>query len=129
MKTIMAALVVCCPLLAPLEAHATSANELLQLCREMLSETKTKADGHISFPLTFGNGLCWGFFDAFRGLSRLQSDKDPTKTIIYVCAPPETTLTRLAQTFIEYVEINTQRLNDPAEVVVLLALNKAYPCQ
>lgn len=27
-------------------------------------------------PLTFGNGLCWGFFDAFRGLSRVQSDAD-----------------------------------------------------
>jgi hypothetical protein len=42
MKLSIAALVVCCTLLTPLEAHATSANELVQLCKEMLSETKSQ---------------------------------------------------------------------------------------
>ena len=128
MKPTFAALAVCCALLAPLKANATSANELLQLCKEMLSETKSQTDGRISFPLTFGNGLCWGFFDAFRGLSRLQSD-DGSKTILYICAPAETTLTQLTRTFIEYAESNAQQLNDPAEIVALLALNKAFPCR
>jgi hypothetical protein len=128
MKPTFAALAVCCTLLlAPLKAHATSANDLLQLCKEMLSETKSQTDGQISFPLTFGNGLCWGFFDAFRGLSRLQSDTDTT-TILHICAPAETTLTQLARTFIEYAESNAHRLNDPAEIVALLALSKAFPC-
>jgi Rap1a immunity proteins len=128
MKPTFAAVAVCCTLLAPLKAHATSANDLMQLCKEMLSETKSQTDGRISFPLTFDNGLCWGFFDAFRGLSRLQSDTDTT-TILHICAPAETTLTQLARTFIEYAESNAQRLNDPAEIVALLALSKAFPCR
>jgi hypothetical protein len=128
MKLTFAALAVCCTLLPPLEAHATSANDLLQLCKEMQIETKSTTEGRISFPLTFGNGLCWGFFDAFGGLSRLQSDTG-NKTILYICAPADTTLTQFVRTFIEYAENNTQRLNEPAEIVALLALNKAYPCR
>jgi hypothetical protein len=126
MKLTFAALAVCCAL-SPLKAHATSANDLSQLCKEMLSETKTQTDGRISFPLTFDNGLCWGFFDAFRGLSRVQLNID-TATILHICAPAETTLTQLVRTFIEYAERNTQRLNDPAEIVALSALSEAFPC-
>jgi hypothetical protein len=69
-----------------------------------------------------------GFFDAFRGLSRVQSDADTT-TILHICAPAETALTHLARTFIEYAERNAQQLNDPAEIVALSALSKAFPCR
>jgi hypothetical protein len=126
-KPTFAALAVCCILLAPSKSHAASANDLLQVCKEMLSETKSQTEGRLSFPLTFGNGLCWGYFDAFRGLSRLQWD-DGAATILHVCAPAETSLTQLARTFTEYAESNAQQLNDPAETVVLRALITAFPC-
>ena len=113
MKLTFAALAVCCTLLAPLKAHATSANDLLQLCKEMLSETKSPTDGAHIVPFNVWQWPMLGFFDAFRGLSRVQSD-DGTKTILYICAPAETTLTQLARTFIEYAESNAQQLNDPA---------------
>jgi hypothetical protein len=130
MKLPIVALALSGALLSPDKSCAASTRDIMEVCGELLQQLRTGADGKINFPLTFRNGVCWGYFGAVQGLSRIQSDKDTdSQTVLHICAPPDTTLTQFIRIFVDFAQKHPTLLDKPGETVILTALITAFPCR
>lgn len=102
-----------------------SARELASDCQSL--ERGSKGTGaHIRIPDTKQALQCWGYMRAIQDLSVL-ADPDGHR-IMGSCPPEETTLLQLIHAFITYARSHPSELQGNTAVVVIKALEEAFPC-
>jgi Rap1a immunity proteins len=101
-------------------ANATSGEELLQKC-------KTES-------ANYGSGFCHGFiaavldtltmWEASDSYEKRTHDKD-----VRFCLPAEVTNGQIVLVFVKYLEDHPEKLHMPANLLLVEALRKAFPCK
>jgi hypothetical protein len=104
---------------------AENARNLAIYCAKL--ERGTKGAGkHIRIPNTKEALLCWGYMLAIQDISVLA--RPDGSRIIGSCPPEQTTVLELIRSFVTYSRSHPAELQDNAAVVVLKALQQAFPC-
>jgi hypothetical protein len=96
--------------------QAIDGNTLKEWCHQFVE----KAPGLDS--MTFRDGYCMGAVESVMALATQRSLKA-------FCAPEQTSKTMLLRTILGFLDSHPERLNSPAEVLILDAMGEAYPCQ
>ena len=117
----------CAPAAKAAEGDATSALEMASYCKPV-AEASLIGDGKLSLKTTWLTGRCWGFFEAIQRAATVQYYDAPVRAL-YICAPPESTLTQMVLIFRLYVEMNPSVGHEDAFLVALDALVEAFPCK
>lgn len=98
-----------------LPCHAIDGRTLQTWCHQVVE----KAPG--LDPMTFRDGYCRGMTEGVMALAK-------QRPLMAFCAPEQTGQNMLLRTIIAYLDAHPQRLNSPAEILILEALGEAYPC-
>jgi Ssp1 endopeptidase immunity protein Rap1a len=103
-------------------AHATSGEEMLKKCKK------------IPDTASFDAGFCAGFVDAVLDtlnmweasdvFEKRSHDKD-----VRFCLPEEVTNGQILLVFVKYLEDHPEELHKPANLLLIEALRKAFPCE
>jgi hypothetical protein len=102
-----------------------SARELANKCHKIGKDNSSKRR-HVYIPNTRDALQCWGYMQAIQNLLVL-IDQDGTR-ILGVCAPEETTLLDLINSFLAYTRKYPSELKENAAAVAIKAMREAYPC-
>ena len=99
--------------------------QLARYCERV--ETGVKGTGrHIRIPRAKEALLCWGYMEAMQDLSVITND-DGIR-IVGSCPPEHATLLQLIHTFVAYARSHPKELRGNTAVMVIRALQQAYPC-
>jgi hypothetical protein len=102
-----------------------SARDLVNYCQHL--EKGTKGTGEkIRIPNTKEALVCWGYMQSIQDLSVLSDEHG--RRILAACPPERTTLLHLIHLFVTYARSHTSELQGNAAVVVIKALQEAFPC-
>lgn len=72
---------------------------------------------------------CSGFISGVEELARLLRDDTTGGSASQICMPPTTSARELRDMYSRYAKQHADMLSQPAALVVLRALQQAYPCQ
>ncbi len=81
----------------------------------------------VFLPPKYDAYVCWGFMGATQQL--LAYFGFDNLGPLHSCPPPNTTLTQLTKVVINYAQKHPERLNLPAGVIAMVALQDAFPCK
>lgn len=127
---IVVALVATClaasPGLGKEQVRIDNAHGLVRACRGLNAATKP-ANPRAMVPVTNELLICLGYMQAVQDFAVL-TDKNGTP-VFGACAPPETTLRQMVQSFIKYADSHRDALKGPTAAVVLQSLRDAFPCE
>jgi hypothetical protein len=70
---------------------------------------------------------CWGAFGAIQALSTW-TYSNKSFPLLYICAPPESTLLQFIKIFEHYADTHPERLHEEYMRVAVDALREAFPC-
>jgi hypothetical protein len=102
-----------------------SARSLAGYCQSL--EKGTRGTGrHIRIPNTKEALLCWGYMKAIQDLSVLAEEDG--RRLIGSCPPEQITSLQLIRSFVAYARSRPGELKDNTAVVVIKALQEAFPC-
>lgn len=101
-------------------ARATSGEEILSKCQESAE--------------AFDNGFCAGFMDATLDTLNMWEASDISKkrshdNDVHFCVPDKVTNGQLLRVFVKYLEDHPEELHKPANLLLVEAFRKAFPCQ
>ena len=102
-----------------------SARELAKKCHKIGKDNSSKRR-RVYIPNTRDALQCWGYMQAIQNLLVL-IDQDGTR-ILGVCAPDETTLRDLINSFLTYTRKYPSELEENAAAGAIKAMREAYPC-
>lgn len=83
-------------------------------------------------------GYCIGFFSAIIDYGMFHEEmnsfysNENTKSTAFrplFCAPDKVTSGQASKIFIKYIDENPQKLHEPAFVIAIISLAKAFPCE
>jgi hypothetical protein len=108
-------------------AGVASGNEMLGSCVAL--ETGMVVNGRqVTMPSDPEAFTCWGFIQAFQGLSGIQFP-DGRQMLPLTCVPPQATTVQLLRVFNSYARANPAELHWSSAIVALKALKWAFPCK
>jgi hypothetical protein len=113
--------------LAKEQVRIDSAHELARACRGLQAAASKRANPRAMVPVSNELLICLGYMQAVQDFTVL-TDTNGTP-IFGVCAPVDTTLRDLVQSFTKYAASHRDALNGATSVVVLQSLREAYPCE
>jgi hypothetical protein len=102
-----------------------SARELANKCQK-IGKNHSDKRRRVYIPNTRGSLQCWGYMQAIQNLVVLV-DQDGNR-ILGVCAPEETTLLDLINSFLAYTRKYPGELKENTAAVAIKAMQEAYPC-
>jgi Ssp1 endopeptidase immunity protein Rap1a len=102
-----------------------SARDLVKYCQHLEKGTKGTGD-QIRIPNTRQALICWGYMESIQDLSVLSDERG--RRFLGACPPEQTTLLHLIHSFLTYARSHTGELHEKAAVVVIKALQEAFPC-
>ena len=116
--------------LVPMFASAqTNGGQLLQQC-ELLERSMRYVGEDVKMPAEGDAHACWGFMEAMQQLTGVSEEKH--RSILGDClvvSGRKGKLTQLIRVFTNYARTHPTELNDIAVVVVMKAIQTAYPCK
>ena len=116
--------------------NTTSAMHLMSYCEEVV-KSRVGPDSRVDMDYNFQSGLCFGAFLAFHSLSFAydvvkdspNGTQNKYKRILPVCAPQGVSLIQMVRIFDSYARQHPEIQHEPFDVVVLNALESAFPCR
>ena len=112
------------PMATPVAAE--KAGTLLTSCEALIRELRQTGD---KVTLVNDGLLCWHYLSAFQDLATVYDDPSSRRSLLSVCAPPESRLTQFVRIFVAFANRHPELLHEPAGLVALRALREAFPCQ
>ena len=105
---------------------AENTTTLARACQKLEAGLKGRGD-NISIPNTKDALLCWGYMLAMQDIARLA---DPAGiSLIGACVPSDGRLTDLIHAFVAYARTHRDAAAENTALVVIKALQQAYPCE
>lgn len=101
-------------------AQATTGNEIQSKCKQLLNDNES-----------FSSGFCAGFVDGVVDSQDMWEASDKMQNRSHVqsfCLPGKSTNGQLVRVFIKYLDDHPERLNEPAALLLVESLRKAFPC-
>ncbi len=115
----------CGLLLAPPASAAETARHLATQCQRLEDGVK-HAGKDLLIPHTKDALQCWGYMQAMQDLSVLTNENG--NRLMGTCPGEQTTLLQITQAFTGYARQHPDKLDNDAAVVVIEALQAAFPC-
>jgi Rap1a immunity proteins len=106
-------------------ARSETGTGLLQACEALEREVRISGD-NIALPNRTDVYKCWGYMGAVQDLSVIVDETG--KPLLGSCPGPKTKLTQLIRVFTNYARTHPQELHEKAPVLVLRAMQDAFPC-
>jgi Rap1a immunity proteins len=107
-------------------ARSETGNGLLQACEALEREIRISGN-NIQLPNRTDVYKCWGYMSAVQDFSIIV-DSETREPLLNFCPGPKTTLTQLIRVFTNYARTHPQELHEKASVLVLRAIQIAFPC-
>jgi hypothetical protein len=105
---------------------STTAEHWMSMCHPLLGAS-VQTDGRISISNRFDIGQCAGALDAISVLIAIRNDSG--RPVLAVCPPHERTIFQWVALFTNYTKSHPKQYGEPFALVMLAALQDAYPCR
>src|SRR5436309_319167 len=105
-------------------ARSETGTTLLQACEALEREIRIVGD-RVSLPNRTDVHRCWGYMSAVQDFATIVVND---RRILYSCPGPDTELTQLIRVFTNYARTHPQELHEKASVLVMRAMETAFPC-
>jgi Rap1a immunity proteins len=106
-------------------AHSETGNTLLQACEALEREVRLSGT-NVWLPNKADVHKCWGYMSAVQDLSGAEDETG--KRLLGYCPDPKTNLTQHIRVFNNYARTHPQELHEKAPVLILRAMQEAFPC-
>jgi len=111
---------------APHAGAVDTPRQLVTACESLVAGAEGTGTT-IEIPNTREALLCWGYMQAMQDLSVLVVEGGGR--LIAACPPEDTTLLQIIRSFLRYARAHPDALRGNASVVVIAALQDAFPCR
>lgn len=110
-------------------AHAEfDGNELLRDCNSVIKEENGATLSTTELVgATYCNGYISGFLDSY-SIDSYAFEK-ATQRKLYCCLPPKAKIIQLVRVIVKYLEEHPAELHENVRMLMMAALNKAFPCE
>jgi hypothetical protein len=107
-------------------AAATSGAELLRQCQPLM-QGATMSGKKVTLPRGSDAAACWFYMGAIQDLlATVESEGGPS--VLGACVPAATTRMEIVAAFVKYARSQRADLPMRATVIIIPALNNAFPC-
>jgi hypothetical protein len=106
-------------------ARGETGNTLLQACEALEREARIE-EGQVRLPNKPDVHKCWGYMGAVQDFSGLVDDTG--QRLLNSCPDPKTKLTQHIRVFTNYARTHPQELHERAPVLIMRAMQLAFPC-
>jgi Rap1a immunity proteins len=112
-------------LLLSTPAHSETGSGLLQACEVLEREARISGD-NVALPPRTDVHRCWGYMGAVQDLSVITDETG--RPLLGSCPGPKTKLSQIIRVFTNYARTHPHELHEKAPVLVLRAMEQAFPC-
>jgi Rap1a immunity proteins len=102
-----------------------NAHDLVSKCQQVGKSLKPTRR-QVFIPNTPAALQCWGYIQAIQNFLVLVDENGDS--LLGACAPEKTTLLQLLNSFLAYTKRHPAELDGNAAVVMIKAMQEAYPC-
>ena len=106
------------PLMAEMEAN----------CRELVAGLKSRGNHQYDFPDNLNVGQCWGAFEVFQSLQRMQF-KGTDATVLDICVPEKLRRLQYVKIFLKYAENHPENGHKDFGIEAWRAIHDTFPCK
>jgi hypothetical protein len=106
-------------------AHSETGNGLLQACEALERQIRISGE-NVQLPDSGDVHKCWGYMGAVQDFAGAVDETG--QRLLGFCPSPGTKLTQHIRVFNNYARTHPQELHEKASVLVLRAMQNAFPC-
>lgn len=133
MKIILIAVVIPLCLMVSASAHAqtTTGADIVSKCKQAVRDVDNDTSADKPPVKSFDVGFCFGFIDGANSAQQVWAASDRTNHRNHpmgYCFPDAVTNGQMLRVFVKYLDEHPQDLHEPAALLYIEAMRRAFPC-
>ena len=112
-------------------AQTTTGAEIISKCNQAVRDVDNDTSTDKPPVKSFDVGFCFGFMDGANSAHQIWAASDKTNHrnhAMSYCFPDSVTNGQMLRVFVKYLDEHPQDLHEPAALLYIEAMRKAFPC-
>ncbi len=112
-------------------AQTTAGADIISKCKLAVRDVDNDTSADKPLIKSFDVGFCFGFIDGANSAQQVWAASDKTNHrnhAMSYCFPDSVTNGQMLRVFVKYLDDHPQDLHEPAALLYIEAMRKAFPC-